>query len=61
LAHRADPHPNHLAAAVEITAQGLLNFRTDRCQALGKFGGQDVTPRQSLMVEALQLLGLTGF
>jgi hypothetical protein len=47
-----------LTPTIDVNTEGLTNLCTDGCQSLCKFWRRAKITRQSLMVEALQLLDL---
>lgn len=49
-----------MPSTVEISRNGLLEFCTDGCQALGKFWCGEAIARQALLIQPTELLQLTG-
>jgi hypothetical protein len=52
------PDPNHLPPAVQVAANGLVDFSANRGEPLGELWGDNAIAREPLMIEPLQLLDL---
>jgi hypothetical protein len=50
-----------VAATIQVDAEGLADFGTDGGDPLGKFGGDQESAGESLVVELLELFELAGF
>lgn len=61
LAGSAHADADYLSAAVDVNADGFVNFGADGGGALGKFWRREAIARQPLVVKPFELLELAGF
>ena len=61
LARRTDSHSNHLSTTVNVGADGFADVGADAGKALGKFRRGDAINGESIVIDPLNLLNLTGF
>jgi hypothetical protein len=52
LAGGTDGDPDHLAAPIDVGAEGLANFGANRGEALGEVGGGEAVLGESLLIES---------